>query len=252
MTSPAQIDANRANAQQSTGPTTAAGKSAVRFNAMRHGLTSQVACMTWEDREAFDKFCAGLIADYRPEGSAETQLAQSIAEDHWRLNRARAIEHNIFALGFASSTIAADSDNPQIDAALAQAQTFRDEGKTFGLITLYEQRINRNLQRNLDRLRQLQSDRRTARTHALAELIESTEMNRLANKTAIHTAIHSDGSGPVCADKSQEQPALAAHGFVFSPDELALAQFRRRRANLHVAASQLTHPHSKRRLTEAA
>jgi len=248
MTSPAQIDANRANAQQSTGPATAAGKSAVRFNAMRHGLTSQVACMTWEDREAFDKFCAGLIADYRPEGSAETQLAQSIAEDHWRLNRARAIEHNIFALGFASSTIAADSDNPQIDAALAQAQTFRDEGRTFSLITLYEQRINRNLQRNLDRLRQLQSDRRTARTHALAELVESTEMNRLANKTAIHI----DGSGRVFADESQERPALAGRGFVFSPDEIALAQFRRRRINLHVAASQLTHPPSKRRLTEAA
>ena len=219
MTSPAQIDANRANAQQSTGPATAAGKSAVRFNAMRHGLTSQVACMTWEDREAFDKFCAGLIADYRPEGSAETQLAQSIAEDHWRLNRARAIEHNIFALGFASSTIAADSDNPQIDAALAQAQTFRDEGKTFGLITLYEQRIHRNLQRNLDRLRELQVERRAARSEALAELIELNEMNRLQNKT-----------NGISAEVSP-QTMTSGHGFVFSPQEMALALFRRRRAN---------------------
>jgi len=162
MTSAAQIDANRANAQNSTGPATATGKATSRFNATRHGLTSQVACMTWEDREAFNTFCTALIADYRPEGAAETQLAQAIAEDNWRLNRARAIEHNIFALGFAASAPLADSDNPQIDAALAQAQTFRDEAKTFGLITLYEQRIHRNLQRNFDRLRQLQSERRLA------------------------------------------------------------------------------------------
>ncbi len=40
--SDAQIAANRANAQKSTGPTTEAGKSRSRGNAMKHGLTAQV------------------------------------------------------------------------------------------------------------------------------------------------------------------------------------------------------------------
>jgi len=230
MTSPAQIDANRANAQNSTGPATATGKATTRFNAMRHGLTSQVACMTWEDREAFNQFCAAQVADHHPEGHTETALAQSIAEDNWRLNRARAIEHNIFALGFAASTIAADSDNPQIDAALAQAQTFRDEAKTFSLITLYEQRIHRNLQRNLDRLGKLQAERRAARTEALAELIELNEMNRLQNKT-----------NGISAETSP-QTLTAGHGFVFSPQEMALALFRRRRASLHQLTSDRPNP----------
>ena len=237
MTSPAQVEANRANAQNSTGPATATGKAASRFNATRHGLTSQVACMTWEDREAFNTFCTALIADYRPEGAAETQLAQAIAEDNWRLNRARAIEHNIFALGFAASAPLADSDNPQIDAALAQAQTFRDEAKTFGLITLYEQRIHRNLQRNLDRLRQLQSERRLARAQALTELIEQNEWN----KTRGHVEV------PAKSDAS-----VSFSGFVFSPDEINLALFRRRRANLGIAASQLAAPPHKRNLRDAA
>ena len=197
-----RAEANRANAVHSTGPSTAAGKAVSRLNATRHGLTSQVACMTWEDRDAFNEFCASLVTEYRPETAVETQLAQSIAEDQWRLNRARAIEHNIFALGSTASMPAIDSDDPQIDAALAQAQTFRDESRTFGLITLYEQRIHRNLQRNLDRLRQLQSDRRAARARALDELIELEEFNRIR------------GIADPPAEAGQS-PAPLAGGFVF-------------------------------------
>ena len=168
MTSDIQLEANRTNAQKSTGPTSEAGKAAVRFNATRHGLTGQVACMAWEDRDAFNQFCASIVADLKPEGAIETQLAQSIAEDHWRLNRARAIEENLFALGFAGSTL--DAGDPQATAALSQAETFRDNLKSFNLITLYESRLNRNVHRNIDRLKQLQSDRREARAQTLREL----------------------------------------------------------------------------------
>jgi hypothetical protein len=239
MTSPAQIEANRANAEHSTGPATAAGKATARYNATRRGLTSQVACMTWEDRDAFNEFCAAFVAEYRPEGTIETQLAQAIAEDNWRLNRARAIEHNVFALGHSASTPAADTDNSQIDAALAQAQTFCDQGKTFGLITLYEQRINRNLQGNLDRLSRLQSERRAARARALEELLELKEFDRLRGSKEPVAEAGSNGN-------------IVASGFVFSPREIEFAVFRRRRANYAGAASQLTSPRPQSRFDDAA
>lgn len=41
MATPAQIRANRANAQRSTGPKTAAGRQKSAQNARKHGLTSQ-------------------------------------------------------------------------------------------------------------------------------------------------------------------------------------------------------------------
>ena len=41
MASPAQIDANRANAAHSTGPRSAAGRRKASMNAMTHGLTAQ-------------------------------------------------------------------------------------------------------------------------------------------------------------------------------------------------------------------
>jgi hypothetical protein len=138
--------------------------------------------MPWEDRDAFNQFCSALVADYMPEGVIETELAQAIAEDHWRLNRARAIEHNIFALDLATSTLDIDSGDPRIDAALTQAQTFRDDAKTFGLLTLYEQRINRNLRSNVDRLHRRQTDRYEAREKALAIFAERRAEERKAEE----------------------------------------------------------------------
>ncbi len=41
MTSEGKAEANRSNAQKSTGPSSPEGKSAVRLNALRHGLLSE-------------------------------------------------------------------------------------------------------------------------------------------------------------------------------------------------------------------
>jgi hypothetical protein len=69
------------------------------MNALRHGLTGQVTTMTDEDRAAHDTFSTALIKDLAPEGAMETQFAQRIATDSWRLNRISAVEDNLFALG---------------------------------------------------------------------------------------------------------------------------------------------------------
>jgi hypothetical protein len=257
MTSAAQVEANRSNATHSTGPATSAGKAVSRLNATRHGLTSQVACMSWEDRNAFNDFCAALVAHHRPEGSAETQLAQAIAEESWRLNRARAIEHNIFALGSASPNPGVESDDPQIDAALSQARTFRDEAKTFGLLTLYEQRIHRNLQRSLDRLQQMQQQRRADRAQALDELVEIKEYRRIrklpdppASGEAL-AAEQQERSGLIPTEGPQATTALVS-GFVFSPEEIDFAAFRRGRANLVAEALTLVPRRSARPYAQAA
>jgi hypothetical protein len=253
MTSPAQIDANRANSEHSTGPATAAGKAAVRFNATRHGLTSQVACMPWEDRAAFDKFCAAMVAEYKPDGVIETQLAQSIAEDNWRLNRARAIEHNIFALGHSAAATNTESDNPQIDVALAQAQTFVDQSKTFALITLYEQRINRSLKANLERLREAQADRRAARARTLQDLLDHKEYDQLRPRIAARAAEKGEPerSGLIPTEGLQDDKHLV-NGFVFSSGEIDYAAFHRRRSSMLGAATELAALHPKRPARNAA
>jgi hypothetical protein len=53
MSSPAQILANRANAQESTGPRSAEGKAASRFNALKHGLDARSIVLPGEDPEEY-------------------------------------------------------------------------------------------------------------------------------------------------------------------------------------------------------
>jgi hypothetical protein len=157
-----QLEANRRNAERSTGPTSAAGKARSSRNNLRHGLTGQINILPTEDREAHDRFCNELVDSLKPETPMEQQFAHSIAEDNWRLNRARAIENNMFALGH-------QGERRELQVALADARTFQAQANQFQLLTIYEQRINRTLQRNLKQLQELQADCRQQRERALEE-----------------------------------------------------------------------------------
>jgi hypothetical protein len=162
MISEKQLEANRRNAERSTGPKTDAGKTRSSRNNLRHGLTGQISLLPTEDREAHDAFCNELSASLNPETPMERQFALSVAEDSWRLNRARAIENNMFALGH-------EGERRELQIALADARTFQAQANQFQLLTIYEQRINRNLQRNLKQLHELQAERREQCERALEE-----------------------------------------------------------------------------------
>jgi hypothetical protein len=170
-----QIIANLANAQHSTGPKTEKGKHRTRLNAYRHGLTGQICLLTAEEQQAFDQHCTGIRESLQPVGALETELAQSIAEDHWRLKRARAIETGIFAagvlgqLGHPYGGIREDAAQVPIDEALSKAHTWIAKSENFQLLALYEQRIHRAIEKNMAQLRTLRAERKAARQQALEE-----------------------------------------------------------------------------------
>ena len=175
MASPAQITANIANAQKSSGPKTEPGKHRTRLNAYRHGLTGQICLLTEDEHQTFHQHCTGIRESLAPVGALEIELAQSIAEDHWRLKRARAIETGIFALGHLGQLgrlATFDRDDPAqlpIDEALSRARTWVDKSENFQLLALYEQRIHRAIEKNMADLRTLRAARKAARQQALEE-----------------------------------------------------------------------------------
>jgi hypothetical protein len=154
----AQLNARRKNAQLSTGPRTPEGRRRSSLNAFRHGLTGQIVVQTPEDQEAFTKHCDGIREDLDPEGALETNLAQAIAEDYWRLNRVRALENGIFALGQIEQP-PQDSGDPELDAALAPARTWMAHAHELHLLALYESRISRSVEKKMAQLRALQDER---------------------------------------------------------------------------------------------
>lgn len=169
MATQKQIDANRRNAQNSTGPKTEESKAKTRLNALRDGFTGQIVTLSDEDRPIFDKFKSDLIDDFAPETVMERSLADAIAWDTWRLNRIRAIESNIYALGTLDKDVeAVDSD---LRPAISDALTFANQEKRFNLMSLYEQRLNRSLQKNLATLLKLRTERKRNRQRDLEEQI---------------------------------------------------------------------------------
>jgi len=144
-----RIEANRNNAQFSTGPRTPEGKERSARNAVRHGLTSAAAFLPNEDPEAYQDFCRKLIDDLRPKGALEEQLARAMADIQWRLNRCRSIEQVI---------LAAEPDRGYEPSHYARFQ--RDQVESLNKFSMYEQRLTRNFQTTLKQFRELQAERR--------------------------------------------------------------------------------------------
>ena len=98
MTSFRQIEANRCNAQLSTGPVTEEGKRRSRQNAVRHGLTAETVIDALEGAEDYAAFEMAVTADYDAQSAVERELALRLASLLWRLRRATAIESGLFKI----------------------------------------------------------------------------------------------------------------------------------------------------------
>ena len=179
MSSQNQIDANRANAQLSTGPKTPETKAKTRLNAKRDGITGQVTTLSDEDRPVFEKLKAELIADLAPKTVMELKLASGLAWDTWRLDRLRAVEMNMYALGIEDPETNADCDNPQLDTAISGALTFEKQAAKFALLSIYEQRLNRTIHKNLATLRDLQTQRKSQEANDRQEEVSIARANDL-------------------------------------------------------------------------
>jgi hypothetical protein len=249
MASDKQIEANRRNALLSTGPRTDAGKRRSRLNAYHHGLTGHLAVMTGEQKQAHDAFVAELAGDLKPVGAFERQIAQSIAETQWRINRVAVIENNIFAAGaFNQEVDSADFPvgeegaaavaegsgaeppdvnqdvNQDVDHALASARTFAANPERFHLLALYEMRLHRKAQADLKQLRQLQVARDGAVEKEKAEAArrKAAEDKQKADTEARRSAALQEAAWLYYLDEQEGKTVDPAgvfrhrNGFVFS------------------------------------
>jgi len=97
MATQKQIQANRRNAQKSTGPKTPEGKAAVAHNALKHGLRSHDVVLPGEDPDnEFPILFEELTAEWQPETVTERMQVEELAAVFWRQRRARRIESGLY------------------------------------------------------------------------------------------------------------------------------------------------------------
>ncbi|MGJ5818735.1 hypothetical protein [Paludibaculum fermentans] len=166
MASAAQITANQANAQRSTGPVTAQGKTRSAQNARRHGLTARSPHISEEDRAEFDALQARLHRDTRPKSCLEEEVFHRILAHTWNLRRIETFE----------SAILAETD--PIDFSEADAARLNH-------FTRYRRDLERSLYRAMNELRKLQTERAALllqnpfAIHAIAEHTPMAEVTAL-------------------------------------------------------------------------
>ncbi len=127
--SPRRIEANRRNAQNSTGPRTQAGKARSRGNAVTHGLTAVVVSV--EDEALVRERTIGVYQTFRPQTPFQAWVCAAIAIITIRLDRLREIEKQIRKGASWRASNHWDEDQQQ-EAQRIAARFPRDPSRTLG------------------------------------------------------------------------------------------------------------------------
>ena len=206
-----QIEANRRNAQQSTGPRSEIGKLKSSLNALRHGLTARAVVLPTEDLAAYQRFSAEYLVDLAPETFTERQCAQTIIDTQWRLNRVRALEDGMLALGHYGPEGQIDPGYAEIHAALTAAAAYRNHSQAFVNLSMHEQRLYRILTNATQTLEDLKAKRTAARQSALDSAVALHNTNKMLGVPNLTDA----------------EPVT--NGFVFTPEEIDTENRRNQR-----------------------
>ncbi len=139
MSTEAQIAANQANAQHSTGPTTKDGKAASCQNNFRWGFCGAFTLLASEDEEEYHSLVTALRAEHKPSTVTETILVEKMGQHHWLGRRAINLQNVTMEL----------EDMP-----------LRDKERQFSLFMRYQTTNDRAFHKCLNDLLKLRAEKR--------------------------------------------------------------------------------------------
>ena len=175
MLSERRIEANRRNAQKSTGPRTPEGKAVCSQNASRHRHLADTVLLACEDRKNFIRRCRRIHRELQPVGPVETVLVNEMVAALWRRDRvsileARLLDHAYITtpepLGFQPTQPAPDAPAPRPDhspVAYRNALGYRDladSSRVLPQLSRDSARHNRDFHRALATLERRRAARR--------------------------------------------------------------------------------------------
>jgi len=160
MPSQQQLEANRANAQLSTGPTSSDGKAKVSHNALKTGLTGRTVLLPTEDVAVYQAHNDRIFKQFSPETDEEKRLTQSIADTLWRLERIPSLEMGIYAIGRRElASQFADEQDETVRKAMIEAQIFLTYRRELSNLSLQEARLRRLYEKDTAELKCLIAQR---------------------------------------------------------------------------------------------
>ena len=201
MATEKQIEANRRNAQQSTGPRTAEGKAAARRNALSSGIYAErEVILPAENAQDLAALTAEYHQRYQPATPEERCLVDCLIGDEWLLRRFRTIEAQLMTRAIRSTSY--PEEHTPLGHAYARAETQLER---------LQRRINATRRSYLQTLKGLQALQAQNAPHPDALADPQTDPEAAPDR--IPPAM-------------ENQPLTPAIGFVPSPRETAFTGSR--------------------------
>jgi hypothetical protein len=173
MTTEKQNEANRINAQKSTGPRTDEGKQRSSQNALKHGLLAQRSVIPGEDPAEFDALVTWFENTFNPSNAYEASLVRQMADADWRLQRISHLE-KAYLSSAVEDTLAHfkqfHRDEPEPDTVKLLGDILQNRVSQIGHFSRYETHQSSRLHRcfkQLIELRELNARDRRRFQHEL-------------------------------------------------------------------------------------
>lgn len=145
-----QLESNRLNAKQSTGPKSSEGKAIVSQNALKHGLFSKQVLLDSESKKDFEALKIEFYEHFQPQGFLEKLFWERTVAAAWRLSRVIQMESMLMNHAAKKSF----NDNGIIEVLGGY------EGDELALLSRYEITLEKILFRSLNELKALQDARK--------------------------------------------------------------------------------------------
>jgi hypothetical protein len=162
-TSESRSAAARANGAKSRGPKTPEGKLASSRNATTHGLTAHTLVLHNESETQYDSDLRDYLDQFRPQGKVEIDLVRQLAAAQWRLARYIAVETALLENKMESQAEWLDEKYqvlPEPNRLAFAFDALSEPNGALALLNRYQARLQREYQRVLKMLMDLQAARR--------------------------------------------------------------------------------------------
>ena len=160
MSTPAQIAANQANAQFSTGPTSETGKANSSLNAVKTGLTGRTVLLPNDDAALYEAHVSEFMKRLEPANDEERNLVQSLADTEWRLLRIPSLEMSIYAIGRLEFAELFPNEDEPVRKHLIEAKILLAYQRQLNNLSIQENRLRRQREKDSAVLRELQDVRK--------------------------------------------------------------------------------------------
>ena len=211
-----QFEANKRNADKSTGPKTEEGKAVSSQNARTHGFTATTVVLSTEDKVLYEFNRGQFHESLKPVGFIEIQLVDEIASARWRQQRCIVFETALIDRKIDEQAAYYDETFEKLDVETRGAMGYNAKTnltKALRDASTFEQRHRRTYEKAMKELKVMQKERKESTPYEApsAKIAVIDTVNKKLKNEAIPEIEHSEKT-PI----SEPKPAPIAP----KPDEI--------------------------------